>query len=312
MTKWVSTFCRTAVIVGMLGANSIISSATAQERIRLNPEYKAPTVDEESIFNSDLFADDISEDFNQFLNAPQESEQFIELTESNDRDTSFMSLDQDDQKRAPLLQLDHQYRPTNSLLFGISPNVISNGMDQSLFSSGVAGSQMILSLNPSREEASAFNEPRKLELSIGSSFVNKAVSGYSPVLYSGFGSQRAYNFSLGLNYSGFNIGASISRNNTLYMPQLRGFDLGFGYSGESWSANFRVGEYSRDSEQLLIGNNLNLFENVSAYQLGAAYRLFSNVSLTGRFTYYAYGLGGETTAPLDDVQSLIFGTNLSF
>ncbi len=307
MANLVGIYCKTVIIIGILGANTMISGAIAQERIRLNPAYKAPSAEELSTINNDLFA----EDFNQFLNTQPETEQFVQLKEPEDRDTSSNSLDLSPTKSAPLLQLDHQYQSTNSLLFGISPNVISNGMDQGLFSSGAAGSKLILSLNPSRQETSAFNQPRKLELSIGSSFVNKPLNGSNPIMYSGLSSQRAYNLSFGLNYSGFNIGASISRDSTLYMPQLRGFDLGFGYSGESWSANFRVGEYSRNNEQLLIGSGFNLFENVSAYELGAAYRLFSNVNLTGRFTYYSYGLSGEI-APLDDVQSLIFGTNLSF
>jgi len=303
----VGNYCKAAVIMGILGASSMISCAMAQERIRLNPAYKAPTAEELSTINNDLFA----EDFNQFLNAQPETEQFVQLKEPENRDTSYTLLDPDSQKSAPLLQLEHQYQSTQSLLFGISPNVISNSMGQGLFSSGAAGSQLILSLNPSQQETTAFNQPRKVELSIGSSFVNRPLDGNDPLIYNGLSSQRAYNLSFGLNYSGFNIGASISRDTTLYMPQLRGFDLGFGYSGESWSANFRVGEYSRNTEQLLIGSGFNLFENVSAYELGAAYRLFSNVNLTGRFTYYSYGLGSDI-APLDDVQSLIFGTNLSF
>lgn len=310
MTKLVGTFCKSTVIVGILSALSVISSAVAQERIRLNPAYKAPTEDELSTFNNDLFTGDISEDFNQFLNAPQESEQFIQLTDPKEADTSIMSLNQDDPKSTPLVELEHQYQSNNSILFSLSPNAISNGLDQGLFSSGAAGSQLVLSLTPSGEETSAFNRPRKLELRFGSSFIDKSASGYSPI-FNGVSSQRAYNLSLGLNYSGFNIGASISRDTTLYMPQLRGFDLGFGYSGETWSANFRVGEYSRNNEQLLIGRNFNLYDNVSAYELGAAYRLFSNVNLTGRFTYYSYGLGKDVV-PIDDVQSLIFGTNLSF
>lgn len=311
MTKLVSTLCKSAVIMGMFGALSVVSNSLAQERIRLNPEYKAPTEDELATFDDDLFTGDISEDFNQFLNVPEESEQFIQLTEPTDRDTKIVSLEQGDQKKAPVIQLDHEYQSNNPILFSISPTAISSGMDQGSFPNNAVGSQLVLSINPSGNAETPFYKPRKLELSLGSSFVGNSTSRYNPVLFNGFGAQRAYNLSLGLNYSGFNIGASISRDTTLYMPQLRGFDLGFGYSGESWSANFRIGEYSRSGEPLLIGSDLNTFENVSAYELGAAYRLFSNVNLTGRFTYYSYGIGNEV-APLDDVQSLIFGTNLSF
>ncbi len=298
------------VIVGMMCALPIVSSANAQERIRLNPEYKAPTEQELSDFSEGLFTEDITDDFNSLLNPQEESDQYILLTEPKERETSFVSLDQSDQKEIPLFQLDHQYQTNSSSLFNMSPDLIANGMNQGGLSAGAASSQLVLSLNPSRQEASPFFRPRKLELRLGSSFVDRSVSSYSPILFSGFGSQRAYNVSLGVNYSGFNVGASISRNNMLYMPQLRGFDLGFGYNADSWSANFRVGEYRRDN-QLAFGRRLSLFENVSSYELGAAYRLFSNVNLTGRFTYYSYGLGGDI-APLDDVKSLIFGTNLSF
>ncbi|MDG1003449.1 MAG: hypothetical protein P8N58_01070, partial [Emcibacteraceae bacterium] len=60
-----------------------------------------------------------------------------------------------------------------------------------------------------------------------------------------------------------------------------------------------------------LSQDYNIFDHISAYELGAAYKLFSNVSLTGRFTYYSYGMGSEFAA-VNDVQSLIFGTNLSF
>ncbi len=306
----VSKIFGSTVIVGILSALPGLTSASAQEKIRLNPEYKAPTEQELTDLSEGLFSDDITDDFNSLLNPQEDSEQYILLTEPNERETSYVSLDQNDQNKIPLFQLDHQYQSDNSLLFSISPDAIASGMDQNGPSTGAASSQLVLSLNPSRQEATPFYRPRKLELRLGSSVVSRPTSNYSPILFGGLGSQRAYNVSLGVNYSGFNVGASISRNNMLYMPQLRGFDLGFGYKGDSWSANFRVGEYRRDN-QLAFGRRLSLFENVSSYELGAAYRLFSNVNLTGRFTYYSYGLG-ENVAPLDDVQSLIFGTNLSF
>ena len=168
----------------------------------------------------------------------------------------------------------------------------------------------MVSLNPSRKERLPWDTGKSLELVVGSSFINMPVNRYAALLSEGYLSQSAYNLSLGLGYSGFRLGASYSRNDFLNASNLSGFDLGFGYMGNSWSANVRVGEYSRD-RSLLLSQDYDIFEHISAYELGAAYRLFSNVSLTGRFTYYSYGMGSDI-APLEDVQALIFGTNLSF
>jgi hypothetical protein len=71
-----------------------------------------------------------------------------------------------------------------------------------------------------------------------------------------------------------------------------------------------MGEYNRE-RSLLLSDTYNIFDSISAYELGAAYRLLPNINLTGRFTYYSYGIGDDIV-PIDDVKSLIFGTNVAF
>ena len=75
----------------------------------------------------------------------------------------------------------------------------------------------------------------------------------------------------------------------------------------------RLEERSRRLMRQLSGNPTDSIPTACASwsDLKAAYRLFANVNLTGRFTYYSYGFGNDL-APIDDVKSLIFGTNLSF
>ena len=116
--------------------------------------------------------------------------------------------------------------------------------------------------------------------------------------------------SFGLGYSGFQIGASMSRNSSLLSRNLTGYDFGMGYEWESWSANLRFGEYKRGRSFIIQPDN-NLFDKYSAFEIGAAYSIFPNLNLTGRFTYYSHGLSKDLE-PVDDIKTLIFGTNLSF
>ncbi len=308
VTKYVSKICKAAVVFGIASASWSISGAFAQDKVRVNPNYKGPSAEESFLLSDDLITEELKRDFDKFLNPQEEPEQYILLTEPNEKERSFTSVNSGDLDTAPSIELGHQYKYDPSLSFSLSPNLIGNGAGQGL--TGYGGSRMILSLNPSNTESTPFRSRKTVDLIVGSSFIHQPINSMNSIIQNGFTSQRAYNLSLGVGYSGFNIGASFSRNNTLFSPELAGYDLGFGYSGKSWSANIRVGEYKRD-HQLLAGHDFSLFDNVAAYELGAAYRLFSNVNLTGRFTYYSYGLSAEV-APLVDVKSLILGTNLSF
>ena len=311
--KYTSKFNRIILLLGCVSAPLLGASAYAQDRIRANPEYQAPADSEPFSLDNVLITDDLRDDFIQFLN-PQDQDdsgQYIQLKEQESSERKIIATSTSigaDEKKAPLLQFDHQYKYDPSLSFSLAPGMFGSGNSTDL--TGIGGSQLRLSLNPSRTEVGPYNNRNSIELLVGSSFSNKPAGRFNSILQNSLVSQRAYNLSLGLGYSGFSLGASFSRSTSLLSSELSGYDIGFGYRGESWSANIRVGEYSKN-HQLLAGRDFNLYNNVSAYELGAAYRLFSNVNLTGRFTYYSYGLGADL-GPLVDVKSLILGTNVSF
>lgn len=296
------------MVIGILGACLMASSTFAQDQIRLNPEYN-----QNSILNSNkIITENLQDDFNQFLNPGAETEQYILLTEPENKKVPMAVFGEANKRIVPLLQFNQQYLYSPSLSFNIP--ALSSSLGGNSGSGAVAGSlggsQLILSLNPSREASNPFNPTSSFKLVLGSSFIKTPAGRYTTFLNDGLVVPQAYNLSLGVGYSGFQIGASYSRNDYLFSSDLTGFDLGFGYFSSSWSANVRIGEYN-SNRALLLSEDYNVFDSVSAYELGAAYRLFSNVNLTGRFTYYSYGLGSDI-APLEDVKSLIFGTNLSF
>ncbi|MBT5072653.1 MAG: hypothetical protein HOJ34_06905 [Kordiimonadaceae bacterium] len=308
MKSYVSKIRYATVMIGILGAHCIASSAFAQEQIRLNPEYK-----QHSILNSDeIITENMQDDFNQFLNPSEETEQYVLLTEPENRKAPIIALGEANKRMVPLLQFNQRYQYSPSLSFNMPAlaSSLDGGSGAGNVAGSLGGSQLVLSLNPSREASNPFNPRSSVNLVLGSSFIKSSLNRYTSFLNNGLLTPQAYNLSLGLGYSGFQVGASYSRNDYLFSSDLSGFDLGFGYSGASWSANVRIGEYNRN-RALLLSEDYNIFDSVSAYELGAAYRLFSNVNLTGRFTYYSYGLGSDVV-PLEDVKSLIFGTNLSF
>lgn len=297
----------TTLMISLMIPQWVGFSALADDKIRLNPAYKAPT-NQTSFLNVDTTeTDNIRNEFIQFLNPYEEDGQYIQLTEPEKRGPDIISLGDANVKKAPLFQVNHEYRYDPSISFNLPTTSQALGSN---FSDGLGGSQLILSLNPSRRQGTKLDKVHSLELILGSSYSRAPVNRYSALLNHNLLSQNAYNLSLGLGYSGFRLGASFSRNDSLFSADMTGYDLGFGYMGDSWSANFKVGEYSQD-RSLLLSKGYNIFEHISAYELGAAYRLFSNVSLTGRFTYYSYGMDNDL-APLEDVKSLILGTNLSF
>jgi hypothetical protein len=169
---------------------------------------------------------------------------------------------------------------------------------------------MVLSLSSSDALSTRLNKNKSFRVLLGSSYLQSNIGDYSGLLNKDLKAQKSYNLNFGIGYSGFHLGGSFSRNDYLFSSDLSGFDLGLGYISEKWSADLRVGEYNR-KQSLLLSPEYNVFDNVSAYEVGGALRLFSNVSLTGRFTYYSYGQQGEVI-PLDDVKTFIFGTNLTF
>lgn len=305
MSKHIMNNNISTMILGTFGALVVSCFAMADDKIRLNPNYVQP----DSSLNSDkIVTESLENEFNLFLSLPRDSEidQYIQLTDQKKSNSSVLSLNSDNGKKPSLLQLNQEYIYQPSLSFNLPSSTLSFGNNNN----AIAGSQMILSLSSPDTLSNRLNNTKAFKVFLGSSYLKTTLGDYTNLLSSDLTAQQSYNLTFGLGYSGFRLGASFSRNNYLFSSDIEGFDFGLGYTGDSWSADLKVGEYSRD-RSLLLSSNSDLFDNVSAYELGGALRLFPNVSLTGRFTYYSYGQQNDIIQ-LDDVKTLMFGTNLSF
>lgn len=98
--------------------------------------------------------------------------------------------------------------------------------------------------------------------------------------------QQSYNVGLNVGYSGFTLGAALSREAYGFDGGMQGFDLGIGYHGQRWFTNVQVGEYRSDRNPLFFGFFGERDRHV--FQLGAGYSFWPNLSLSGRFRYYDY------------------------
>ncbi len=294
-----------AIAAGVVVTCFTMGGAYAQSQIRLNPAYSAPQTNEE---NELIVTEILQNEFNQFLNAKnsEEPDQYIQLKNPEDEERSVLSLSENDNEDTVSMELSQEYSYNPSLSFNLPSSTLSYGGAATT----LGGSQFVLSLSSSDDITKRISKNKSLRILVGSSFMQTSLGNYTNFLDSNLTAQQSYNLTFGVNYSGFQVGASYSRNDYLFASDLSGFDFGLGYNSESWSANLRVGEYRRNNS-LLLSPEYNIYDNVSAFELGATYKLFSNINFTGRFTYYSYSNGTEIV-PLDDVKTFIFGTNLSF
>lgn len=284
------------------------SVAYGDDRILLNPNYKGPSEPNSSHFNSDIVTEELGQDFIQFLDTPDDDDQYILLKETESNNRPIISLNEN-KNSTPSINFEHEYLYSPSLSFDLSNSLVGYS-GTNFLNHNIGGSRAVISLGANDRGSNQLAKDSTVKLFIGSSYMQANSNRYSMLLQNGLLGQRAYNVSLGIGYSGFQLGASFSQNDNLFSADLSGYDLGLGYVGSNWSANLKFGEYNSGPSQF-ITSDLGMFENISAYELGAAYQLFPNINLTGRFTYYAYGVGSEVM-PIDDVKSLIFGTNVSF
>lgn len=297
-----------ATVFSVLGVVGSATIASAQEQIRLNPNYKAQDTEAISTGNNNLISSEFSEEFNQFLSTSDDDGQYILLKDPEEGNKPLISLNPE-KKQESVLRLNQNYTYTPSLSFGIT-DALAGSVTPSLSSQTFGGSELVLSVESAEQNDLVSNNAKAFSFRVGSSFMRTAETRYAMLLNNEIFSQQAYNLSLGVGYSGFKLGASFSRNDNVISADLSGYDIGLGYTADNWSATLNMGEYNRASS-ILLNSEYDVFNSISAYQLGAAYRLFPNISLTGRFTYYSYGSELDSLA-IEDVKSLMFGTNLSF
>ena len=193
----------------------------------------------------------------------------------------------------------------NSLLFDVDPVTFSHDFP-------VVMQDAQLSLITYRQRHG--QTKRGFEVGIASRYAqrnahpHKSVSqDYAPV---GPHSQL-YNLGLNMGYAGFKIGASYSRQQDHFKTAYQGFDLGFGYYGNSWSTNIQFAEYHRERD-LLFSFGDAFYDQLYAVEVGAAYLLVPGVTFSGRFKYYDYDQNNTDESGPEDVHIFMLGTNVNF
>lgn len=98
--------------------------------------------------------------------------------------------------------------------------------------------------------------------------------------------ERSYNVGLSLGYSGFGLDASLMRQTSVFDADTSGFDVGFSYEANSWSARLSMSEYREGADLYGLENEA---RNIISVELGASYRLTNTLGLQGGVRYYDYG-----------------------
>lgn len=119
-----------------------------------------------------------------------------------------------------------------------------------------------------------------------------------------------YRAGVSFGYSGFGIDASLMRQSGLFAKNMEGFEAGFSYRANSWSARIAMTEYTEGTDLYGIENEA---RNIISYELGGNYRLSDKVGLTGGVRYYDYGNNYFSTSKNGDRSQMIFlGGRLRF
>lgn len=119
-----------------------------------------------------------------------------------------------------------------------------------------------------------------------------------------------YRAGVSLGYSGFGIDASVLRHTGLFARNMEGFEAGFSYRANSWSARIAMSEYTEGSDLYGIENDV---RNIISYELGASYRLSDRLGLTGGVRYYDYGENlFAASEKINAAQTIFLGGRLRF
>lgn len=122
--------------------------------------------------------------------------------------------------------------------------------------------------------------------------------------------ETLYTAGVSLGYSGFGIDASVTRQTGQFAEDMAGYEAGFSYSGDSWSARLSMSEYSEGADLVGIENEA---RNIVSFELGANYRLTERIGLTGGVRYYDYRTRFISKTPDGDTSQMIFlGGRLKF
>jgi len=129
-------------------------------------------------------------------------------------------------------------------------------------------------------------DSRGLEIAIESAFqlsgnIGKPTSNEIYSLEQQF-AERVYNVGVSVGYSGFNLDATVIREQSLLNGDTEGFGVGFSYTGNRWAARFSLSEYTEGSDLYGINNEV---RNFVSLELGATYNLSERWGILGGIRY---------------------------
>lgn len=170
-------------------------------------------------------------------------------------------------------------RPDFSSL--LSPDgTVRGSYGQDLFG---AGSRVGISLGADKKDA----KDRGFEIGLQSAY-RLSMQGFPAAVGANNSdlAERSYNVGLSLGYSGFGLDASLMRQTSVFDADTSGFDVGFSYEANSWSARLSMSEYREGADLYGLENEA---RNIISVELGASYRLTNTLGLQGGVRYYDYG-----------------------
>jgi hypothetical protein len=241
-------------------------------------------------------------------------------TERRDRHLLNISLEEYySQQFKTKINIGTELQAKSSLLFSLSPNreINKNIREERGYSpysnaakSHVAGSSVIFSL----DTGGKYLDPKSFRVLLGSSFLitpKYILPDYSSPYTFG---RKAYNFTFGIGYKGFQIDASFSQSDDVFKLGLSGFDLGFGYYDDLWQASLSYARYNKnlvynDLSRVFLSNSLDPYGQIQAFEFGAIYQIVPHVSLSGKYRYYNYS---NFPGFITDQHSFSFVTYFSF
>jgi len=168
---------------------------------------------------------------------------------------------------------------------GFSSLLAPSGYVRGAYGPDVSGSNSRLNLSFGGNKNNEAD--RGFEVSIESAFRLTMDGLSSTAAFADAGlADREYNVGVTLGYSGFGLDASVTRQTSVFKPEISGFDVGFSYQSASWAARLSLSEYREGADLYGIENEV---RNIVSVELGASYRLTNNIGFKGGVRYFDYG-----------------------
>ncbi len=217
------------------------------------------------------------------------------------QDDGFLYL-RDKSPIATLTSKNSSERPGFSSL--LSPNSSLRGSTPNIFD---GSSRIGLSFGNNDDL-----DHKGLELAIESAYslsgLNPNISGHINDANNPF-TDRSYNVGLSVGYSGFNLNASVIREQSLWNGGTEGFGFGFSYTGTRWAAQLSLSEYKEGIDLQGINNEVRNFVSV---ELGASYQLSNSLGILGGIRYFDQRNSYLNKSDFGSARAFFLGGRLKF